>query len=113
MDDTAGGIDPDSLFTSNDLARGYLEAGWLDEAIPMFERTLADRERLLGETRQTLFSRNNLGQAYQAAGRLDEAIAMFERTLAEAERVLGRAHPLTLLVRTNLASARRQDGRGS
>ena len=57
----------------------------------MFERTLADREQVLGAThRDTMITRNNLASAYQAAGRLEEAIPMFERTLADREQVLAR-----------------------
>jgi hypothetical protein len=38
--------------------------GRLDEAIPLFERTLADRERVLGQTHpSTLVSRGNLASA--------------------------------------------------
>jgi hypothetical protein len=44
------------------------------EAIPLYERTVADSERLLGDTHpDTLNSRNNLVYAYRAAGRLAEA----------------------------------------
>ena len=59
----------------------YRSAGRLDETIPLFERTLADRERILGDTHPgTLGSRNNLATAHQAAGRLDEARAPQSRT---------------------------------
>ena len=65
-------------------------AGRLGQAIPLYERTLADRERVLGDTHPgTLTSRNNLAHAYRAAGRLDEAISLYERTLADRERVRG------------------------
>jgi hypothetical protein len=56
--------------------------GRLDEAIPLFERTLADRERILGTDHlDTLATRNNLAAAYQAAGRLDEAEVMRRRPM--------------------------------
>ena len=72
----------------------YQDAGRLAEAIPLFERTLADREQVLGDTHpDTLTSRNNLAAAYQAAGRLDEAIPLFERTLADREQILGADPP--------------------
>jgi hypothetical protein len=58
------------------------------------ERTLADRERVLGATHpNTLTSRNNLAAVYDDAGRLDEAIPLYERTLTDSERVLGDTHP--------------------
>ena len=62
---------PDTLASRNNLAFAYQDAGRLEEAIPLFERTLADSEQVLGETHpNTLGSRNNLAGAYQAAGRL-------------------------------------------
>ena len=82
------------------------------EAIPLLERTLADRERVLGETtRIPSHSRNNLANAYRAAGRLDQAVPLLERTLADRERVLGETHPDTLASRNNLANAYRDAGR--
>jgi len=97
---------------NQDFDHAYRAAGRLDEAIPLYERTLADRERVLGETHpDTLMSRNNLAHAYRAAGRLDEAIPLYERTLADRERVLGETHPDTLMSRNNLAvsATRRPD----
>ena len=45
------------------------------------ERTLADRERVLGQTHpDTLASRNSLARAYQDAGRLDEAEGVLSHT---------------------------------
>ena len=49
--------------------------GRLDEAIPLFERTLAGSERVLDTDHpDTLAARHGLAGAYQAVGRLDEAI---------------------------------------
>jgi Tetratricopeptide repeat len=46
------------------LAGAYESAGRLDDAIRLFERTLADRERVLGgEHPHTLALRNNLAAA--------------------------------------------------
>jgi len=62
------------LISCGNLALAYQAAGRLKEAIPLFERTLAGFEQVLGETHpSTLTSRSNLAHAYQAAGRLDEA----------------------------------------
>ena len=56
--------------THSNLALAYREAGRSAEAIPLHERTLADRERLLGPDHpDTLQSRNNLANAYQDACR--------------------------------------------
>jgi hypothetical protein len=82
------------------------------EAIPLYERTLADREQVLGSAHpDTLTARNNLAGAYQPAGRLAEAIPLYERTLADREQVLGGTHPSTLTSRNNLAGAYRSAGR--
>jgi tetratricopeptide (TPR) repeat protein len=82
------------------------------EAIPLFEQTLADRERVLGPDHpDTLGSRNNLALAYREAGRVAEAIPLFEQTLADHERVLDRNHPATFTSRTNLATAYQAAGR--
>ncbi|MFD3427264.1 tetratricopeptide repeat protein [Nocardia fluminea] len=82
------------------------DQGVSDRAIALYERNLADYERVLGgDHPDTLGSRNNLASAYWTVGRIDEAIAMNERNLADYERVLGGDHPDTLSSRNNLASA--------
>ena len=60
-----GADHPQTLSSRNNLAYAYWSAGRLDEAIRLYERTLADRERVLGADHpQTLTSRNNLAYAY-------------------------------------------------
>ncbi|MCZ0211400.1 tetratricopeptide repeat protein, partial [Streptomyces sp. UMAF16] len=90
----------------------YRLAGDLGRAIPLFEQTLADRVRVLGEDHpNTLTSRNNLAGAYESAGNLGRAIPLYEQTLADAERVLGEEHPITAVVRGNFAAvAAQRDG---
>ena len=103
---------PTTLASRNNLAYAYWSAGRVDEAIDLFERTLADREHVLGPDHpRTLASRGNLAVAYRSAGRLDEAIDLHERTLADREHVLGPDHPDTLASRGNLALAYRSAGR--
>jgi hypothetical protein len=59
---------PSTLAFRNNLAGTYRAAGRAAEAIPLLERTLADRERVLGADHpSTLTSRNNLASAYQEA----------------------------------------------
>mgnify|MGYP000936789235 CR=1 FL=1 len=96
----------DKLTGADTVARAYLSAGLLDQAITLFEKNLADSERVLGPDHPgTLVSRNNLALAYQDAGRLEKAIDLFKQTLADSERILGSDHPHTLTSRGNLASA--------
>ena len=80
--------------------------------LPRLERTLADRERVLGGDHPgTLVSRSNLANAYRKAGRLAEAVPLFERTVADRERLLGGDHRDTLAARNNLANAYLDAGR--
>ena len=86
--------------------------GWPAAAIAVHERTVADRERMLGADHpHTLASRANLAHAYRQAGRLARALPLYERTLADWKRVLGPDHPRTLRASNYLASAYRQAGR--
>ncbi|MEE1735115.1 tetratricopeptide repeat protein, partial [Streptomyces sp. BE147] len=78
--------------------------GDLSGAIPLFERTLSDTVRVMGEDHpDTLTARNNLACAYESAGDLDRAIPLFEQTLSDTVRVMGEDHPDTLTARNNLA----------
>jgi cytochrome c-type biogenesis protein CcmH/NrfG len=56
------------LTARNNLAAAYREAGRVTEAIPLFERTVADCERLLGADHpRTLRARKSLARAREAA----------------------------------------------
>ena len=80
--------------------------------IDLYERTLADTERVLGPDHpDTLVSRNNLAYAYRSAGRLVQANDLHKKNLAEALRILGPDHPNTKTFRDNLADAYRAVGR--
>lgn len=96
---------PDTLRSRNNRAMSYLAAGRPAKAIPLYRRTLADCERVLGVYHPyTLRSRNNLAMGYRAARRTAEAIPLLERTLADCERVLGADHPDTRAAREDLAA---------
>ena len=101
---------PDTITACGSLASAYHSARKLTMALPLYERTLADCERVHGADHpDTLASLGNLAHAYHTAGRLTEALAVFERTLAECERVLGPGHPLTETARENYRPPRRPD----
>ncbi len=59
------GLDhPDTLGSRNNLAGAYQSAGQLDQAIPLFQATLTDSERVLGPNHPTTrLVRNNLRRA--------------------------------------------------
>jgi hypothetical protein len=56
-----GADHPRTLASRNNLAGTFASAGRLEQAIPLYEQTLADCERVLGADHpDTLASRNNL-----------------------------------------------------
>ncbi|WP_184675461.1 tetratricopeptide repeat protein [Saccharothrix violaceirubra] len=93
----------------HNLAGACHAVGNLGRAVPLYEATLVDRERVLGPDHpDTLQSRNNLAGAYQYAGDLDRAIRLYQATLVDCERVFGLVHPSAAIVRRNLGRARRR-----
>jgi len=55
---------PDTLTSRNNLAYAYKSAGQLDQAIPLYQATLTDCERVLGPDHpMTSTVRNNLRKA--------------------------------------------------
>jgi len=103
---TLGTAHAHTLLACDRLAAACEAAGRHLDAIPMYERVLAERERGLGPAHpDTLNARNSLARAYSASGRSGDAIRLAERALAECERALGPGHPDTLAARTELAQA--------
>ena len=101
-----------TLLALDHLAAAYESAGRLTEAIPLFERALADHETIQGPGHaDTVRSRANLAAAYEAAGRPADAIGVHVRCVADLERVQGADHPDTLTARESLAHAYRLAGR--
>jgi tetratricopeptide (TPR) repeat protein len=80
-------------------------------ARPLFERTLAIYEKVLGpEHPDTAMSLNDLASLFKAQGDLAGARPLFERALTIYEKVLGPQHPDTALSLNNLASLFSQQG---
>ncbi len=74
-------------------------------ARPLFERTLAIREKALGPAHpDTAASLNNLAALLQAQGDLAAARPLYERALAIYEKAFGPEHPDTATSLNNLAS---------
>ncbi|MDC1287504.1 tetratricopeptide repeat protein [Gammaproteobacteria bacterium] len=102
----------DVLSSLNNLAACLRSVGTMGEVLPLYERTLAERERVLGsEHPHTLKSRNNLATCLESLGRAGEALPLLERTLTDQERILGPAHPEVFTSRNNLATCLRSLGR--
>jgi tetratricopeptide (TPR) repeat protein len=97
---------PHTIFALDRLAAAYEACGRHADAVPVYERSLADREHGLGaEHPDTLAARSSLARAYRAAGRAGDAIRLAERSLAECERTRGPGDPATLAARADLAQA--------
>ena len=107
-----GADHPDTLRARNNLAAAYYAARRVNEAIPLFEKTLKAQTQILGPNHpDTLTSSNNLANAYQEAGRLNDAIPLLEETLTTQEELFGPKHPHTLITRNNLALTYQDAGR--
>ncbi len=77
----------------------------LNEAIPTYERAVADSERMLGaDDLETMTTRCNLATAYYDAGRMSDMVRVLHRALADCEQFLGFEHQMTVMVRENLES---------
>ena len=58
---------PNTRGSRNNLAGAYTSAGRLGEAIPLYEKTLAEYERVLGaDHTDTVASRNSLAELRRA-----------------------------------------------
>lgn len=96
----------DTLSSRNNLALAYVEAGYVELALPILESNLAQREQVLGDTHsETIAARNNIGYAYVEIGNLEQAIPMLEFALTQYEQTIGDNHPDSLTARHNLAHA--------
>jgi tetratricopeptide (TPR) repeat protein len=87
----------------NNLAIVLIMTGATDEAVALFQRTLAMREEALGGDHPLLAqSLNNLANFYASTAQYAEAKALFERALAIQEEALGPNHPIVATSLSNL-----------
>lgn len=81
---------PESLAASDHLAGAFLAAGRAAEALPWFQRVLADRTAQLGpEHPATIAFEMQFGRALIAAGRPREAATVLDRAFRANEKVHG------------------------
>ena len=79
-------------------------AGRYEEAIPLAERALAIREKVLGlEHPDVAQSLGNLAEIYRAKGDYRRAERLHQRALAINEKALGAEHPSVAISLNNLA----------
>ena len=88
----------------NNLAYLYRDQGKYAEAEPLFQRSLAIVEKVLGPENPGLAaSLNNLASLYRDQGKYAEAEPLLQRSLAIREKVLGPEHPDVATGLDNLA----------
>ncbi len=88
----------------NEQVLQLLNEGKYTEGIPLAERALAIREKVLGkEHPDVATSLNNLAELYREQGNYEKAEALYLRALAIFEKVHGKEHPLVATSLNNLA----------
>jgi len=96
--------DADTAAALNEQALTHYLAGRYTEAVPLLERALTIREKVLGpEHPDTAMSFNNLAELYRNQGEYVKAEPLFERALTVYEKALGPEHPDTATALNNLA----------
>lgn len=97
---------PYTLAASNNLAHAYEAAGYLHDAIRVYEQVLADHTRIFGASHLRTFTiSNNLAGAYESGGYFNKAINLYRQVLANRIYALGPDHPDVLTTQNDLAYA--------
>jgi hypothetical protein len=97
-------VGADVAWLLNEAAVYLLTRGEPAAGLPLIERALELRRRVLGEEHpDTLTSANNRALNLRALGQYEAARRLNEDTLARRRRVLGEEHPDTLTSANNLA----------
>ncbi|MBL8886999.1 MAG: tetratricopeptide repeat protein [Phycisphaerales bacterium] len=87
------------------IADRYVDLAMFAEALPLQERALATRRKLLGDDHfDTLTSINNMGILLQWWGKLSEAEPYLRECLERKRRVLGDDHKETVIAIANIGS---------
>ncbi|QIR41386.1 tetratricopeptide repeat protein [Tolypothrix sp. PCC 7910] len=87
------------------------QQGKYSAAIPLAERALAIREKVLGKEHPNVAqSLNNLAELYRVQGSYAKAEPLYLRSLAILEKVLGKEHPNVAQSLNNLAELYRVQG---
>jgi tetratricopeptide (TPR) repeat protein/tRNA A-37 threonylcarbamoyl transferase component Bud32 len=96
------------------LADRYRDLGLYDAALPLQEKALATRRRVLGEEHpQTLSSINQMGVLLDSQGKLEEAGRYYREALEKFRRVLGEEHSETLTSINNMGFLMWAEGKPS
>lgn len=101
----------ESARLNQDVKRLY-EAGKYNEAIPLAEKALAIREKVLGPQHSNVaVFLNDLAMLYEMNGDYERAEPLFQRSLSIVEKALGPQHPQVAKALNNLAVLYDNQGR--
>jgi tetratricopeptide (TPR) repeat protein len=93
------------------VGEAFHYAGLYDQTKPLFERSLAIREKVFGQEHSDVAeSLNNLAVLHKAQGNYDQAKPLYERALAILEKVHGKEHPSVATGLNNLAGLHSSQG---
>jgi tetratricopeptide (TPR) repeat protein len=96
----------------NNRAVELYKSGRYSEAEPLYKRSLAIQEKVLGPNHPNVAtSLNNLAELYHTQGRYADAEPLYKRSLAIREKVLGPNHPTVATSLNDLAELYRAQGR--
>ncbi|AFY60595.1 CHAT domain-containing tetratricopeptide repeat protein [Synechococcus sp. PCC 6312] len=95
----------------NEQAVKLYQQGRYNEALPLYQRSLAIWEKALGPNHPNVATGlNNLGALYQAQGNYAQALPLYQRSLAIREKALGPDHPDVAYSLNNLAALYQAQG---
>jgi len=102
--DTMGLESLEAALLLNQTAYYLYQRAFFAEAEPLWQRSLAIREKTLGPDHlHVALSLNNLAELFRTQGKYDEAEALYQRSLAIREKALGPDHPDVAFSLNNLA----------
>jgi CHAT domain-containing protein len=99
--------------TLNNLAIVYCEQGKYADAEPLYQRSLAIKEKALGKDHPGVaLTLDNLAAVYEAQSKYADAEGLYKRALAIKAKALGQDHPDVATTLNNLAILSASSGNG-
>jgi tetratricopeptide (TPR) repeat protein len=90
----------------NNMGNVLQKQGKLDEALELYEKSLALKQKSVGGNHSTVAdSYNNIANVLQEQGKLKEAIVIYKKSLAIKKNALGEEHMSVVHTYNNLANA--------
>ena len=104
-DDKEGEHHPYVATGLHNLAELYYNQGKYEQALPLFQHSLAIWEKTLGEHHpKVATSLNNLAEFYRTQGEYEQALLLFQRAINIVQAVFDENHPSVKLYKSNYES---------